>query len=411
MQGKSRPRALVVHPGTQHSARLAQALDRLDALSGFHTGFVAGGGGIWARLIETQRVPLGAKLSRRLAPGVSANKIELHVGLELASQALQALGYKGQAHFHWRNARFQRAVPDSAIRDADVVIGFDTSSWILAERCKAIGRPLIMVQTIGHPDAMAAVNDLICSRFPDWAETEERRLPEVRRSEQIEFDETTLIVGSSSFTRKTMVMHGVSPDKINIVPHGVDSEKFRAAPPRSNRPFRFIFVGSVTSRKGVPLLLEAWRKLASSGAELLLVGSVTAKVRALLPDLPGLRVCGHVPSSQLSNVLNQCDLLVFPSFFEGFGLVLLEAMACGLPVITTEATAGPDLIADEGLGGWLVPSGNSEALADAMAQCLRRPDEVNNAGRLARMIAEKNSWTTYGENWMPVLAKVFADKR
>ncbi len=399
-------KALVVHPGTQHAFRLATELHRLDALAGLHTGFAAGAGGGWERTLGLLPAGLRTPVSNRMASGVPAQFVHLQPGLELASQVrLRLAGGEGQGVLHWRNERFQRAVPERALREADVVIGFDTSSWILTQRCRALGKPLIMVQSIGHPDAMAKIAEQLTAQFPAWEPTWERRLPCVREAEQIEHDDTTLIVGSSRFTRQTLVDHGVVADKIRVLPHGVDCARYRVAGERGNRPFRFVFVGSVSGRKGVPLLLEAWRRLQPAGAELWVVGPIAPAVRKLVPELPGLRVWGEVPGVQVAGILQQCDVLVFPSYFEGFGLVILQAMACGLPVITTAATAGPDLIPSPGEGGWIVPIGDEERLRQAMDHCLTQPGEMRAVGLRARAIAERFNWQVYGRNWLPILAE------
>ena len=399
-------RVLVVHPGTQHAFRLATELHRLDALAGLHTGFAAGAGGGWERVIR--RFPLGLRrfVSNRMAGGVPARFVHLQVGLELASQVRlrRAVG-DGQGVLHWRNERFQRAVPERALAEADVVIGFDTSSWILAQRCRALGKPLVMVQTIGHPDAMAKIAEQLAAQFPEWEPTWERRLPPVREAEQIEHDATTLIVGSSRFTRQTLIDHGVAADKICVLPHGVDCARYTVAGERGNRPFRFVFVGSVSGRKGVPLLLEAWRRLRPAGAELWVVGPIASAVRKLVPELPGLRLWGEVPGVEVPGILQQCDVMVFPSYFEGFGLVILQAMACGLPVITTAATAGPDLIPTPGAGGWIVPTGDLQRLTEAMEHCLAHQEEMPAVGKIARASAERFNWQVYGRNWLPVLAE------
>ena len=399
-------KALVVHPGTQHAFRLATELHRLDALAGLHTGFAAGAGGGWERVIR--RFPLGLRrfVSNRMAGGVLARFVHLQVGLELASQVrLRRAGGDGQGVLHWRNERFQRAVPERALAEADVVIGFDTSSWILAQRCRALGKPLVMVQTIGHPDAMAKIAEQLAAQFPEWEPTWERRLPPVREAEQIEHDATTLIVGSSRFTRQTLIDHGVAADKICVLPHGVDCARYTVAGERGNRPFRFVFVGSVSGRKGVPLLLEAWRRLRPAGAELWVVGPIASAVRKLVPELPGLRLWGEVPGVEVPGILQQCDVMVFPSYFEGFGLVILQAMACGLPVITTAATAGPDLIPTPGAGGWIVPTGDLQRLTEAMEHCLAHQEEMPAVGKIARASAERFNWQVYGRNWLPVLAE------
>lgn len=402
-------KALVVHPGTQHAFRLATELHRLDVLAGLHTGFAAGSGGGWERPIGLLPAGLRALVSNRMAGGLPARLVNLQAGLELASQVrLRLAGGDGQGVLHWRNERFQRAVPERALREADVVIGFDTSSWILTQRCRALGKPLVMVQTIGHPDAMAKIAEQLTAQFPAWEPTWERRLPRVREAEQIEHDATTLIVGSSRFTRQTLMDHGVAGDKIRVLPHGVDSARFSVAGERGNRPFRFVFVGSVSGRKGVPLLLEAWRRLRPAGAELWVVGPIAPAVRKLVPDLPGLRLWGEVPGVAVAGMLQQCDVMVFPSYFEGFGLVILQAMACGLPVITTAATAGPDLIPTPGAGGWIVPTGDLERLAEALEHCLAHQDEMPAVGRIARASAERHNWQVYGRNWLPVLTEASA---
>ena len=87
-------------------------------------------------------------------------------------------------------------------------------------------------------------------------------------------------ISAGRFTRDTLVAHGVSSDKIRIIPHGVNSERFSVAPPRRNRPFRFVFVGSISSRKGVPVLLDAWRRLTRADAELWLVADVAGVLDA-----------------------------------------------------------------------------------------------------------------------------------
>ena len=398
-------KALVVHPGTQHAFRLATELHRLDALAGLHTGFAIPANG-W---LEFTCAALPAAWQRR----VSNRRIEevphSLVHLQPVRQALELAGaacnLNDQRVWHWRYERFQRAVPERALREADVVIGFDMSSWILTERCRALGKPLIMVQTTGHPDAMAKVVEQLAAQFPEWAPTWERWLPRVREAEQIEHDDTTLIVGSSRFTRQTLIDHGVAADKIRVLPHGVDCARYTVAGERGNRPFRFIFVGSIRLGKGVPLLLEAWRRLQPTGAELWMVGHIAPAVRKLLPELPGLRFFGKVPGVEVAGILQQCDVMVFPSYFEGFGLVILQAMACGLPVITTAATAGPDLIPSPGEGGWIVPTGDADRLTEAMEHCLAHQDEMPAIGKIARLIAERQSWQVYGRNWLPVLAE------
>ena len=117
------------------------------------------------------------------------------------------------------------------------------------------------------------------------------------------------------------------------------------SPPATNA-LRFIYAGQSSIRKGTPVLLEAWEKAALRNAELLLVGSWQLAADRLKRLPAGVRFVGPVGPEKLRELYRQSDVFVFPSFFEGFGLVILEAMACGLPVISSECSAGPDVLDD-----------------------------------------------------------------
>jgi glycosyltransferase involved in cell wall biosynthesis len=191
-----------------------------------------------------------------------------------------------------------------------------------------------------------------------------------------------------------------------VNPYGVDLQLFHPPAKRSDgKPLRFLFLGAISARKGVPLLLDAWRKIAAPEAELWLVGPITTHERTLIPPLPRLKVLGPYPHRDLPKLLKQCDVLVFPSYCEGFALVLLEALASGMPIITTDATAGPDLITD-GLEGRIIPTGDLDALCEAMEQFVRQPDKAHSMSGAARRCAERFSWDSYGDRWRDILQGV-----
>ena len=128
---------------------------------------------------------------------------------------------------------------------------------------------------------------------------------------------------------------------------------------------------------------------------------------SLLPELPGMKHFDRVPHNEVPALMQQCTVFVFPSYFEGFGLVLLEAMACGLPVITTTATAGPDIVT-EGEDGWVIEPGDLTSLVEKMTFCLEHPQIVREMGMHARRTAERFTWAAYGDRWMQILSEVCA---
>jgi starch synthase len=398
------PPILLAHPGTQYSYQVAKQLFRFGSLYEFWTGFALPSDRWSTRLLQACLPRAWRKrLANRVIAGLPGKHLRTMPLVELKAIHQLRRGGLRQKVLHQRNKVFQQLLPFSAIKNASAIIGFDTSSWIIADKARKLGKPFFLDQSIAHPLVNQATSELVANRFPEWSTTIERKLPEVLACENREHALATRIVVASSYTKQTLISQGVPAEKIVINSYGVDLELFH--PPaikRSGRPLRFLFLGLVSARKGVPLLVEAWRSLAPRDSELWLVGPITARERALIPDLPGLKVLGKYPFKDLPALLRQCDVLVFPSYCEGFALVLLEALASGMPIITTEATAGPDLIQD-GKEGMLISSGNLEALRGAIKYFIDHPHKLEKMSAAARQCAERFSWDSYGDRWQKIL--------
>jgi glycosyltransferase involved in cell wall biosynthesis len=346
------------------------------------------------------------RLANRRLEGVRSRNLRTRPLLEWRAIRRLEAGEEEQTVMFERNAAFQSVIPRRELESSDVVVGFDTSSWVLAERTLALKRPFILDQSIGHPSSYQSLLPALCERFPQWAQDCEPRRPQVIQAESSEHRLASKIVVASSFTRRTLIENGVPSGKIITNPYGVDLGRFSPLwRPAPSRPLRFLFLGTLSVRKGVPLLLDTWRGLSPRDAELWLAGPLTRQHAALIPSLPGLRVIGKTPHRELPRLLRECDVLVFPSYFEGFGLVLLEAMAAGLPVIATDATAAPDLITN-GVEGLIIPAGSAEALSEAVQFFLRFPENLFPMSAAARRCAERYSWDAYGNRWANLLSHV-----
>jgi len=103
--------------------------------------------------------------------------------------------------------------------------------------------------------------------------------------------------------------------------------------------------------------------------------------------------------------MREQDVLVFPSLFEGFGMVITEAMSQGTPVITTDRTAGPDLI-NNFENGWLINAGSTESLQEMIENILNNPLSVEKNGRLAMETARERPWFVYEQELTNVLLKL-----
>lgn len=402
-----RPQILLAHPGTQHAFRLAQQLQAHELLAGFWTGFALPDTALVRRMVHVVRkVPGIGGVRSRVAAGLAADRVHAQPVGELAALWQLKRGHEAHQVLHARNRRFQERIPESALRAADAIIGFDTSSWILAQRTRAAGRKFLLDRTIAHPGAVTQILEQLHRAYPEWQARPDTRPPCVVEAEEREHALADRIVVGGSFARNTLITHGAPAEKVVINAYGVDWGRFAAAgrAPRGDRPLRFLFVGSLIGRKGVPILLDAWRRLAAP-AELWLVGPCGQRERSLIPDLPGLRVVGKVPHSDLPGVYANADVLVLPSLVEGFGLVLLEALAAGLAIVSTPNTGAIDLVRDPVLGR-VVPAGSVEALAEALALYLKKRPDRTEIQRVAAPLEAEYSWAAYGARWAALLQEV-----
>lgn len=200
------------------------------------------------------------------------------------------------------------------------------------------------------------------------------------------------ILVPSEFTRETFLACGYPAEKIVLLPRGVDIAEFRPAPPPDD-VFRVLFVGQLCFRKGVPYLLEAWRRLGLKKAELILAGSVHEEMKPLLArdaDLPGLTIEGFV--SEPVRLYNKSTVFCFPSLDEGSAKVTYEAMACGLPVIVTPEAGS---VARHGIEGLIVPAQAVEPLMEALTQLYENRGMAAEMGLRARQRAEQFTWEHY----------------
>jgi starch synthase len=346
--------------------------------------------------------------SNRAVYGVPKAKLRTTPDLELLHLARARIGGDIQPILHARNIAFQRRIPDRELIESDAIVGFDTSSSVLVKRARCLQRPFFLDQTIAHPNAKRPVYARVAEQYPDWRDDLPLKEATLTAEEESEHNAANVIVAASSFTKQTLVEHGVDPAKIQVNAYGVDLDRFRADGERkADRPFRFIFVGLISARKGIPLLLEAWRALNAPDAELIIAGPATPAAARKQLEASGVKLVGKQSNTAVAELMADSDAFVFPSYFEGFGLVLLEALACGLPVLTTTATAGRDIISDD-KNGWVIEPGDLDALVARMQWCCDNRDAVRAMRHAARSTADRYSWDNYGDRWKLILDETCA---
>jgi starch synthase len=229
---------------------------------------------------------------------------------------------------------------------------------------------------------------------PDWKQS--------RKDAELEMAD--LVVVPCAWARESLRYSRLHAAKPSVtIPYGTPADQLQPRSERPAGPFTVLFAGQAGLRKGVPHLIEAWERLALKEARLWLAGSMSLDRRYLAEHAKSFEHLGTLPRSELLDVMRQADLFAFPSLAEGFGLVIGEAMACGVPVLTTANTGGPELITD-GREGWCVPAHSVAALVERLEWAYQHRDKLFEMGKLARLRAEQWTWKDYRQKLVQELA-------
>jgi starch synthase len=202
------------------------------------------------------------------------------------------------------------------------------------------------------------------------------------------------VIVASTFTKITLAESPAPLPAVEVIPYGAPPVVSGATPERSGK-LKILFAGALGQRKGLSYLLRAVEMLSSNTVELTLLGrKVTEGCPPLETAVRKHRWIPSLPHAEVLREMRQHDVLVFPSLFEGFGLVITEALSQGTPVITTAHTAGPDLIED-GIDGFIVPIRSSEAIGVKLELLASNRDMLNAMRNAAQEKARGRTWESY----------------
>lgn len=285
--------------------------------------------------------------------------------------------------------------------------------------------PVNVTPVITGVPSIVTIHDLAFHLFPEQYPGAKQRY--LRLMTRLSVRRAARVIAVSDATRADVIrLYGADPARVVTVPNGV-SDDFQPLPEDAVARFRqeqglpehfILFVGTLQPRKNVETLLKAYARVAGeSGWPLVIVGahgwdyeSIFVTARALgLTGVAGaerVRFVGFVPPETLPLWYNAAGMLVYPALYEGFGLPLLEAMACGTPVIGADASSLPEVVGEAGL---LVPPKDVDAMGRAMLT-LTRSNELRAElrGRGLRRAAEF-SWRRTAQETLGVYRDVLAE--
>lgn len=271
---------------------------------------------------------------------------------------------------------------------------------------KEMGIHRVYELPIGYWRAAHAIFREERERQPEWAPTLEGlgdSAAKLDRKDQ-ELNAASAVIVPRTFVRDTLRM---APEMTNVQvhlnPYGGPAVSVEKAVPRAPGKLRALFVGSLGQRKGLGYVLRAIEMLGGA-VELTLIGrKTTERCEPLNQGVKAHRWVTSIPHSEVLREMRQHDVLLFPSLFEGFGLVILEAMSQGLPVITTANSGGLDVVTD-GVDGFGVPIRSAEAIAEKLARLSEDPALLAEMKNNALETARRHSWENYRKRLITILS-------
>lgn len=401
---------VISHSGKQHSYQVAKSLNELGFLNQFYTSSYIKNIGLQKYFLKRNN----QFWTRRFLKGLSGNKVGANWRFEIPEHLGKIFKYdskKIEELVYSRDEKFDTYISTVLSKTKPKYFwGFQGSCLKSLKTVKQYGGTAICELATAHITYAKRILNEEKLLHPEWADSisnvdfpvqYEKRLIE-------EPKEADIVIAASAFTKLTLTESGISESKIHILPLGADIEhiKYLEKKRNKNKPLKLLYAGTVTQRKGIYYLLEAMKHFSKSEVELHIIGNIFGSGVAFEKYKDVYTYHGSVSQQKLFDLYHEFDVLVLPTIFEGFALVIVEAMAAGLPVITTAHSIGPELINDN-QNGYIVPIRNIEAIRESIEKTIKKSEiEFEKMSKAARTSALNYSWKMYKKKMKMFLEKI-----
>ena len=409
---------VISHPGhVLVTYQAVLALQEAGLLDYFETGFYYKNSRLSRFLLSLfpQRfaTQLLRQLLRRTHEGLVSQQVKTHPIAEIIFvlfARLPILNRFAEKVMRQRNEYFDTVVGQCVRRlQPCAVIGYDSSALKTFEAAREIGTLCILDQVIGHIQTGEKILSEERLLHPEFADS----IPAIgddcviKRCNMEAMVADWIMVGSE-YVRDTLINNGVLASKILLCQYGVDTERFRPADKADNCLFQILFVGQLSQRKGIKYLLEAFKELHLDDAELVLMGGVAGSGDGLKSYESLFRHIKNVPYSELPQYYQSADIFVYPSLHEGSVLAIYEALASGLPVITTPNSGS---VVRDGIEGFIVPIRDIDALKEKILLLYQNKNLRTQMSLQARKRAESFTWQAYHQRLAALVQSIIQENK
>lgn len=402
-------KVIVFHPGTQHSWQTATALQQLELLE-FYATSIFYKRDEWPYKVARFVPPsVGRKLYQEFRrfehPALDPDLVKTHGFFEWMERIAHRAGFPDLAVKLdlIGNRRFSRFLSRSIRSSREFALwGYNSSSLESFVEAGKHGRARILDRTNGDFRVYNDIMDQISDRYGNYFSVGRERIPDwvIERDDE-EYAASDHIVVGSPFAKETLRLGAKSSavdEKTRVLNYCFDKELFSglSAPAGSdrNRPVRFLFLGQLIPRKGIHHALEAISRIPSSQATLTLVGLMDIPEKAFAPYADRVEYIPTVARADVPGIMAAHDVFLLPTYFEGAGIVLYEALAAGMAIIQSQNAA----IAATPDTGIILDQIDTDHLHGAMMKVVEDRSLLDHFRANAQSEAENYTFARYRDN-------------
>jgi len=384
-------------------------------LARFYTDVVGNSGAVGAieRWVpEAWRSPSLRRLfGRRLPPELTRDRVLTVAGISLVAPIAARLtgrfverlpeSWRGRLSIPSPAEAIQRNILRDGFGGANAYYGLVTGDPPILREAKRRGLYIVYEQILNPNAAQILREERRC--FPGLEPDEPDEVVDgATILDRQVWDLADVVLVPSEFVRETTIAFGCAPEKVALVPYGLPPSWLEKT--ASPVPGRVLFVGTVGLRKGNHYLAQAARILRERGiaADVRVVGPPTTPTITSSPEFLGPTYVGQVPRARVAEEFSQADVFAFPTLADSFALVHLEAMALGVPVITTPHCGS---VVRDGVDGFLIPVRDATALADRIQKVISDRPLRAKLGSAARERAQQFLWANYRANLLEAIRR------
>ena len=401
--------------GNENTRNIVYGLQRKDLLHSFIVSIAVYKDALYYRLFNLKQLGI---FKKRVLPSALKQYTVIYPFKELGRQLSNK--YKLKSLVRSENAIFStysesRYIDNKTCRylekhskEIDIVYCYEDIALKTFLKAKQLHKYTIYDLPTGHWRYLRSLLAEEREANPEWFVTisgfEDSDIKLANKDKEIEMAD--IIFVASSFTRKSLSLYPGMLPPVFVVPYGFPSvNEKRNYSLLERAKIKLLYVGKLSQAKGMSYLFDALEGL-DEFYELTIVGGGNIdECDALKSAISKYHYQPPIPHDKVLELMSESDIFIFPSLFDGFGLVITEAMSQGTPVITTDRTCGPDIITD-GEDGWIVKAADSIEIRRLLDRLKTKKDEIIRVGKNARETARKRPWEVYQDEIVKIICDI-----